>query len=610
MTKKIALAAIIAGLFVAWMAPSGFAINSDYAQDVSIQSDPSPRDTVTGSSVNQYGAGQTNSQIDNYLNQDEQINLDAASGQLRVLRTNQKAVLNDYVTTLVPLQNASPRELRGLARTLCRKEGGDADVLQDKVSKKNYLVIVCPQFQVPYVTSTLQALDKEWIKEVNDGSLRYYYKARNRDARAVERTMSFHKSPDSLREFDDPNNAILFFDQPCLEGLIKWGTETADIPPNQITLDVAVYEVDTQNDLELGFDFESWKNGPGRNLFDFVYWDYNGNDPLDLYPGSAPFGVADHGHYRSYNVDISLAYVDFLQCKGKARLMNKTNLLVKSGTVGQISAADEIATFVTDIVVHPEQLPTDVEYDIYEIYDYYHDRLGNDLPGVDELVTLPPATVVNYVDTVLASISVSANDRDAVRNELTERGEDGTIDSGDLHDTGVNVGIMLQVFRDRTVNYRKAANMTGLLMSVYPVVGQESAEMAISLDVSEMNDLTPTGAPIIEHRYYASALQLKNGQPLVLGGLKKSSKVTSANGMPFLRDIKYLGYLFGHELTTKREREVLVVVTPHFRFCPTNDAEPPVELATAMKVVKGEEELQVPKNAYGFDQWLLDKDKE
>ena len=247
------LQAILAALLVSMM-PGLPAAEIDYAQDVEITGDPSPINLRTGSSLNQFGRGQTDSQIDNYLHQDEQINLTERSGQVRVLRTNQKAVVNDFVTAMIPLHNVNPRELRGLARTITRKEGGDADVLQDKESGINYLVVVCPEFQLPFITRTLQALDYSWVREFADGSYSVYYKGQHRNVRDIMNILQVYRSPDGVWEFDDSNNAVIFLDQPNVAGLFQWGTETVDIPPSQLTLDVEIYEVDTRNDLVLGVD--------------------------------------------------------------------------------------------------------------------------------------------------------------------------------------------------------------------------------------------------------------------------------------------------------------------------------------------------------------------
>lgn len=581
------------------------AAQSDYAQDVSTRSDPSPRDLVTGSSVNQFSSGETNSEVDTYINQDEQINLQDDSGVVKVLRTNQKANINKFVSALIPLRNANPRELRGLARTICRKEGGDADVLQDKVTKEYYLAVVCPTFQLPYLRQTFQALDHDWVTEVSDGAWFVYYQGQYRDVRNMMDILGVYGSPDHVWDFDDPNNAVVFSDQPNVEPLWKLGTQAVDIPPSEVLLDVAVYEVDTQNDLQLGFDFASWKNGPGRDLFEAVLWDFNGDDPLGLFPGDAPADVADWGRFASYNFLITSAYIDFLQTKGRAHLLNKAMISAKSGTVAEVAALDQVAAFRSDVSSSPDELDLDAPLRLGALYRYFA-GLGQTSFTIDQLTSLPSDAIIAEIDAFLGFVlDVDSGARAGVADELTEAGADGTITFDELDDVLVSQEITLQVFRERTLQYLKSGH-AGVLLSILPVVGLESAEMSVALDVSDLVGHSPSGAPIIDHRYVASTVEVADGQPMALGGIKRQVEVRGGSGVPFLRDIPYLGYAFGRETTVKREKELVVLMIPRFRLCPTRETAPPEELETALRLAAGEDVLEVPENAFGFDQWLLD----
>ncbi|NJL73097.1 MAG: hypothetical protein HC888_16910 [Candidatus Competibacteraceae bacterium] len=232
----------------------------DFAEDVQFsEADASPTPYV--------------SNINEYTFQDEQINIEPEDGDVRVLRTDQKILMNEFVTALIPLNAASPRELRGPIRTMVRKEGGEADVVQDKVTGKNYLHVVCPPFQLPYVQAVMNGLDEAWVRERLDGSGELYYKARFRDIRKVQRISQFYIGPEGMGRFvfDDLNNAMYYTDQPALIGLQTWGLGQIDIPPNQVELEVKVYEIDMNNDTQLGLDYADWKNGPGRNFFEIAY---------------------------------------------------------------------------------------------------------------------------------------------------------------------------------------------------------------------------------------------------------------------------------------------------------------------------------------------------
>lgn len=549
MTIKQALSRVGLIVLLAFSVAGVSAYQPDYAAGVAINSDASPQPG--------YSAGETNSRVDDYLMQDEQINLDMNSGTVKVLRTNQKANVNNFVTAVIPLQNASCRELRGLARTICRKEGGDCDnlwykvdpatgqVTDDQSKWKRYLVVVCPEFQLPYLVKTFQKIDRAGITEVNDGSWKYYYKARHRSARVIEQLLATHVSPDRARAFDDANNAVLFYDQPNTAPLVtspKVGIGAVDIPLSQMTMDTKIYEADSSDDLNAGFDFDAWKNGPGQNLFRFIAWDVNGSDL-----GKTPADVfQDWGNFRSYNFTATTAWIDFMATKGYARLMTHSTLSIASGAVGTLSNTSGIITFNT---TEPSQVNTPA--------------------------SLTAANTVNF----------DSSSRDGA------------------------VALHTPNYGGRDMTYDQQGK-EGVDLSLRPIIGLESAEVAVNLHVASLNGNTPSGEQIISHRNYTSSLVARDGVPLAITGIKSTSMVDGTIGMPYLVDIPYVGkYLFGKTSRTQREKEIVVLMTPHFQVYSMDDAKAPQEVTTAKKLANGEEVLSVPANSYGYDQWLLDPAK-
>ncbi|MBN1900777.1 hypothetical protein JW926_05555, partial [Candidatus Sumerlaeota bacterium] len=244
------------------------------------------------------------SDVNNYVQQDEQINLDINSGCVKVLRTDQKVNVNDFVTDLVQFKNANPRELRHAFRVITGKEGGNADVLQDKVGKEYYLHVVCPEFQLPYLKAAAEALDVPWIKVGDSGNLHMYYKAKFRPVQDIHWISQYYRSWEGFFEFDTTNNALYFNDEPACEGLQQWALKQIDIPPSQVLLEVAVYEVNTQNDKKIGLDFIDWKNGPGRNLFEGIFSSLHFKDRFKYVFGNYDISSTIRGDndYRYFNL--------------------------------------------------------------------------------------------------------------------------------------------------------------------------------------------------------------------------------------------------------------------------------------------------------------------
>jgi len=555
MIRKTTILVGMAFLVLLAAAPTVFAYQNDYGEDVTNVSNPSP--TAVQSNVNDYKF------------QDEQINLTQDSGVVRVLRTSQKALVNDFVTAVITLKNASPRELRGLARTICRKEGGDADTLWDwynrqtgqKIEKKDWalagkgLVVVCPRYLLPKIQATLTAIDKSWVKEVYDGSWVWYYKGKNRDVRDIIKILRFYATPDGNYDIDVANNAILRSDQPCIKPLFMVkGINEVDIPLSKITLDTQIYEVDTNDEMSVGVDFQAWKNGPGARLFRFAFMNHEER--------IRDIESSDWARLSAYDFLVTSAYVDFMQTKGKAKLLTDTALSAVSGTFAAISTSNGVVSFVSDTSALPAQPTT---------------------PAIT--VNTPGSGDLEF------DVDTSGTPKKVYVNNLTD-------------------------WSRRTLSYQNTGS-AGVTLAIAPVVGQESAEMDAVLGVTEFSGYTPTGQPIVATRSVSSRFEVKNNQPIVMGGLCRTVTAKTVTGIPYLCDIPYVGqYVFGKTVDTKTQKRLTVLMKPHFQVFDMDAESAPKPVAinrgAAQTMAQGDdvEAIAIPGNSFGYDQWLLDSDKE
>jgi len=131
------------------------------------------------------------SNVDNYLNQEDRINIDGDhDATVKVLRVNQKNLVNDFVVGVYPIERATPREVRALFRMITGKEGGRAEVIQDKLGKKYFLHVICPTYQLPYIEAAMKAVDEPWVTDEIDGSREFYYRAKFRDVTNLDAVAS------------------------------------------------------------------------------------------------------------------------------------------------------------------------------------------------------------------------------------------------------------------------------------------------------------------------------------------------------------------------------------------------------------------------------------
>jgi len=500
------------------------------------------------------------SNVDDYTQQEDRINIDGGADALvKVLRVNQKNLVNDYVVRLFPIQNAVPMEIRQVFREIAAAEGGRSEVIIDTVGKKAYVWVVAPKFQIPYIEAAVKALDVPWLADNVDGSMKAYYRAKFRAIGAISNILNITASSatgtigqanDNLVTLDTVNNSALITGEPYRVGAYLKRAPEVDQPVPQMLLEVAVYEVEVSKETRIGLDYMAWKNGPGRNLFDFVSWgstysqdptnSTSINDPFVAPRTSTSADQSGHGRgcYGSINYLLTSAYLDFLEGSGRARVVSRGKILVKNGQTGTFSAVDQVLYFQTT----PNETNT---------------------------------TSSGFAPTAVTSGSVTTNipawDREVTRDQKLE---------------------------------------VGFCISVLPYIAQEITETGITMSVNDIVGQTPSGTPQVRTSCLTTTVLVKDGEPFCVGGLRRTEDVKQTQKMPILGSIPVLGYLFGHEATVKRETELVVVLTPKIRLGSESDLEMANDEDRLIRdQVEKRAALRLPRTEFGFDQWLLNSDR-
>ena len=78
---------------------------------------------------------------------------------------------------------------------------------------------------------------------------------------------------------------------------------------------------------------------------------------------------------------------------------------------------------------------------------------------------------------------------------------------------------------------------------------------------------TPTtegiNSPTINNRTLKTKLAVKDGQPILMGGLISTDKTNVMNGVPGFKDVPVLGWLFKYQSETTTKRELILLITPY-----------------------------------------------
>ena len=112
----------------------------------------------------------------------------------------------------------------------------------------------------------------------------------------------------------------------------------------------------------------------------------------------------------------------------------------------------------------------------------------------------------------------------------------------------------------QSVQYRK----TGIILTVKPTIyAGDRIDLDITQEVSDSTKNGAAGSPIIDTRKVDTKLSLKDGSPVLLGGLISQNNSRAETGVPLLKDIPVLGQLFRTNTDTSRKTELLVLITPY-----------------------------------------------
>lgn len=122
---------------------------------------------------------------------------------------------------------------------------------------------------------------------------------------------------------------------------------------------------------------------------------------------------------------------------------------------------------------------------------------------------------------------------------LSQTSEGGSIGTTSFKDAGVTLEVTPQITEDGYI-----------IMHIMP---EQSAETGESIDE----------IPVLETRNVDTTLRVKDGQTIIIGGLRKVQSSVGEDKIPILGDIPILGALFRKVDTDKVENEIGVFITPH-----------------------------------------------
>jgi type II secretion system protein D len=117
----------------------------------------------------------------------------------------------------------------------------------------------------------------------------------------------------------------------------------------------------------------------------------------------------------------------------------------------------------------------------------------------------------------------------------------------------------------RTFQYKDI----GIILKVKPQIN-ESGVVSLELTQEVSSSATPidqisegTSNPVINKIEATTNLVAKDKETIIIGGLIREDTTNTRTGIPLLKDIPILGYLFGTTAESKERVELVILLTPH-----------------------------------------------
>lgn len=539
----------------------------------------------------------------------------------------------DVVTKTYVLKHADPYEIRSYLREIVqtrRIDESNTGIQAIKYNDGTGIIMVSAEdyrFEDSEngqgIDSIIELLDKPGVISATGGSV-YVYQPKYRSAEELREMLEAaganvaddeteNIGGTDLIRCDDGLNLLVFdttqFSRKNIDTVLK----EYDRPYPEVRAKITVYELYAENDAKLGIDFQAWKNNDGIDLFSTGgrFMKNFASDGSALVRGG---GWSDT-QYLNFNPKWNTKYIDFLTSKGKAKVVHTSELAIRSGATAEIERTSQV------FLAQQEEIETP-EY----IEEYIH--LDDVVPGVDfELtafnkhnkpieisasgaVTLDIVHLSSPTATVAERYSMRLKGGSFVVNGVSYGRKIGakfcevTDASGDeIEFTSNNV----PAYKGNIVT-TDGSDEFGFRLSLTPSVSEKATMLSVNVSNSSLIGYTSDGSPRIQQgAEVASDFMISNdGTKLVIGGIEKRDVVSVSGGVPILKDLPILGWVFSTESESTKRSQLLVVA----EVIPVRpeEAVPETESQAAEKIDSDLEDAG-EWNTWGYHQFLLDSDR-
>ena len=427
-------------------------------------------------------------------------------------------------------------------------------------------------------------------------------------------------------------NALMFHTSPFSQKAIERILKEYDAPVTEALVDYKIYEIDSENDGNLGVDFQAWKNGPGADLFAAGAryasgWDFlNNNVASNLIKSS-------HTSAFNFNPKWNSKYLDFLVAKSKAKVITSGRTSIMNRCTGTISSVTRIPVIEAGEETAGDSGPVTLS-DALLIPAWNTDYTLNAVDQEKGLaINIRPAGYTGEVVITRTKINtrtyynISLDKSGAYLTRADGKNLGRTCKAYDvsvtLTDNTVTPPVTTDVddwtsaYSDTIRKDKKRVTKQaefGFTLELTPEVNTEASQIKVAMSNTNLLGFKGNGEPRTSETVLNTSLQMANdGGVFYIGGLEKSALVRSVSKVPFLGDIPFLGWVFSGESESVKKTQIVAVLT----VVPVTP-DTPVDARLRDEAGKTVEKLSnfglkhklLVENEYGFDQYFLDPDKD
>ena len=264
-------------------------------------------------------------------------------------------------------------------------------------------------------------------------------------------------------------------------------------------------------------------------------------------------------------------------------VVNKdTGVIVVTGTMRQLKAVDN---FIKNLISSmKKEVLIDVK--IYSVELSKSHKTGIDWTQLS--ISLPKMSTPLRAENVFGSNSVFRSatfNVGAFLNFLAQNGNVNSISNPKIMALNnqkaiISVGDTIyykyasKVVTDQNGNpqteYTVESKFVGVILDITPQIG-DNGEIILSIaprisafrDISQITSSVRDMPPDTRDNTMQSVVKVKDGDTIVLGGLISDDKSLRVNGVPILKEIPIIKYLFSSKEKVTTKKELVFVITPH-----------------------------------------------